>query len=387
MKHSGTCTILGQLNAQLGSSRTVLRVESPILFEGAVLSVARTGVANYVAELAKGLSRRGIDTALCLATRADESHRDIRDAGVKVLTPNHRIHQAYWALDRLGRAPEYSRLACESRATIFANNRMFPTSKPSIATIHDLVHLRYPDFIDQRWAQRVTKRINYIIKHADAILVDSLAVRDEVLEAFSLTEERVHLVSCAANPLSILPRGNDPLTGPVIAVGTFERRKNLVNLVRAHQLLSSDLRRRHPLHLIGGSGFGAEEVFAAAQGDPHITLRQGVDQAELARTYASAALFVQASVYEGFGIPPLEAALAGVPVVCASTAVLREVTGDAAIAYFDPRSPSHIAECLENVLDHDHADRAAALRTSAARYTWEKSVEQLREVLVQLGVA
>lgn len=173
----------------------------------------------------------------------------------------------------------------------------------------------------------------------------------------------------------------------LLYVGTMEHRKNLVRLVAAFALLRERRRIPHRLVLAGKPGYGWKEVRAAierAEISDCVETPGYVSSAELARLYGSAEIFVFPSVYEGFGLPVLEAMARGTPVACSNAASLPEVAGDAA-AYFDPLSVEEIAAAIEGVIDSP--GRQAELRQQgmrqAARFTWQACAQKHVEVYRQ----
>jgi glycosyltransferase involved in cell wall biosynthesis len=139
----------------------------------------------------------------------------------------------------------------------------------------------------------------------------------------------------------------------------------------------------------GGRGWLYEDIFAEAErhGD-RVRILGFVDEADLPALYRNAALFAFPSLYEGFGLPVLEAMACGTPVVCSNVSSLPEVAGDAALLV-DPHDTASIAEAMARVLqDVDlQRDMVARGRSQAARFTWEKSACQLLETLDGLANA
>jgi glycosyltransferase involved in cell wall biosynthesis len=161
-------------------------------------------------------------------------------------------------------------------------------------------------------------------------------------------------------------------------VGTIEPRKNYVRLVEGYSvLLGRGIRRR--LVIAGGPGWMYEPVFERIRAlglQRSVTLLRPSDE-HLAALYAAADAFVYPSLYEGFGIPALEALSAGVPSAVSNTSALPEVVGDAALL-FDPRSPEAIADAMERLL----TDRTLRERlkeegpAQASRFSWARAADE-----------
>jgi glycosyltransferase involved in cell wall biosynthesis len=202
--------------------------------------------------------------------------------------------------------------------------------------------------------------------------------------ATGVPEHRIHVVP----PGVTLPEAPDDtraLLEPirvarpyVLFVGTLEPRKNLVRLVRAYRRLAAD-GLPHALVLAGPFGWKGDQLRRelGAPGAGRIVLTGKVSAVVLDALYREAAAFVYSSLYEGFGMPVLEAMGRGVPVVTSTASSLPEAAGDAAIMV-DPRSVEDLAEAIARVLtDEAEARRlAAAGRARAAGFTWERTARE-----------
>jgi glycosyltransferase involved in cell wall biosynthesis len=256
---------------------------------------------------------------------------------------------------------------------------------PVVATIHDLSWLRYPEThpADRvRWLERGLPRV---LERAAAILVDSEFVRGEVLTTFRVDAQRVHTahlgVSAAFQPRNAVEtapalRALELVHGEyLLTVGTIEPRKNVGHVLTAYAQLPATLRDRYPLVVAGAKGWRASDLereLRVLAGHGQIRFLGHVPGEDLPPLYAGAAAFVFASLYEGFGLPPLEAMASGVPVLVSNRASLPEVTGDAGVT-FDPQRPDDTAAKIEAMLD-DPIARAKFARLGigrAAGFTWD----------------
>ncbi len=197
---------------------------------------------------------------------------------------------------------------------------------PVVVTVHDLALLRYPEAFRQ-W-HRTTGRLalRSAVRAADAIVAVSEFTRDELVDLLGVSEDRIRIVRNGVEPLFSAdgPRAEGDY---VLAVGTLEPRKNLARVVAAARLAGVDLR------VVGAAGWGEVDV-------PGWVGR--VPDEELARLYRGARCVVYASLYEGFGLPVLEAMASGTPVVTSRGGATEEVAGGAAVLV-DPRDPQAIA--------------------------------------------
>ena len=237
------------------------------------------------------------------------------------------------------------------------------TPTPTVVTLHDVQHRDLPDFFGP--ARRSFRRIAYdrATKAAAAVVVTSEFVRDRAIDQLALDPTRVHVIPHAINHTLFRP-GDEEREAFLLYPARAWPHKNHARLFEAIAIL----RRHDPKLRLILTGGGLERLGQLPDG----VERWGIVPAtELASLYRRAACLVFPSLYEGFGLPPLEAMACGCPVAAANVAAIPEVCGDAAVL-FDPNDPESIADA---VLQADA--RADELReTGLARvqnYTWEAS--------------
>jgi glycosyltransferase involved in cell wall biosynthesis len=265
-----------------------------------------------------------------------------------------------------------------------------------VVTVHDLAFERFPELFPRKWRWLYRVGLRAAVKRADAILVPSESVRDDLIGRSNVGAERVHVTPLGATRPSgsadvdqnhreeLADYGISPPY--ILAVGTIEPRKNLVRLVQAYRRLVA---RGLPqsLVLIGDDGWGADALRTELEkaGSGRVIRAGGFSAETLAIAYADADVVAYVSLYEGFGLPVLEAMSAGAPVVTSNTSSLPEVAGGAAILV-DPEDIDEIADALARVLtDPVLADdlRRRGLQR-AAGFTWAATARATLDVYRQL---
>ena len=303
------------------------------------------------------------------------------------LAGNRLAVRAYHALS----PPLYGwRLRAESGAIFHSPNYFLPPFPGrSVATIHDLSHVWFPQFHPAARVDYLKRALPDALRRADFLITDAESVRLEVIRHFGWPADRIAAVRLGVDPIfrprpvadlrPVLQRFGLQVDGYTLFVGTIEPRKNLERLLAAYEALPATLRQRWPLVLAGARGWQSEKVHdricqAAAAGWVHYL--DFVAQEDLPFLYAGARLFAYPSLYEGFGLPPLEAMASGVPVVTSNVSSLPEVVGAAAIMV-EPQDVPALTAALQRGLEDD-AWRVSAVERGLARasaFGWARCID------------
>lgn len=363
-----------------------------LAFDAVPLLDTRTGVGRFVDEVVTRLARTdGLQlTAFGWPLGGHDRMREVVPHGVGVarlpfVGPPLR---AAWR-----RAPlPPIELWTGSIDVVHGMNFVVPPARRArqVVTIHDLTMLRYPEMCT-RDTLEFPSLIRRALRRGAWVHTVSSAVRDEVIDAFGADPARVVAIH---NGVTLAAPG-DPGAGHrvaraeryVLALGTIEPRKDLPTLVRAFDLVAdtdADVR----LVLAGPDGWGADALTATIHRARHRSRihRLGfVSDDDRAALLRGAAAFAYPSVYEGFGLPPLEAMSAGVPVVTTRAGGLAEVVEDAALVA-TPGDAEELAEALTKVLsDESLADdlrRRGA--TNIERFSWDRTASELVDLYRQI---
>jgi glycosyltransferase involved in cell wall biosynthesis len=263
---------------------------------------------------------------------------------------------------------------------------------PAVVTVHDLTAILFPEAHTARVRWSILPFLARSLATARRVVAISEATAADLAFHFPETRDKTRVVPNGLDPrfrpgtpemIAATRAGLGAPGGYLLAVGTLEPRKNLGTLLSAWEMLRGAHPETPPLVLAGGAGWETKAFrrrLAALA--PHGLVHLGrVDDDRLLALYQAATVFAYPSLYEGFGLPVLEAMASGVPVVTSDLSSLPEVAGDAALLV-DPRDTRALAHALHRVLDDPAlaADLAARGRERAAGFTWEKTAAGVEEV-------
>ena len=312
------------------------------------LSHPRTGVGNYIRGSLLGLAEAGGNDVVAFAPASSRGKREIEAAlaGVNVarslpLVPAAHALRTAWS--RLGKPPAERFLGILD--VLHFSDWMYPPQRAGLRStmIHDLVPLHHPEWVHPRTRRMHGVKYRHAARTCDVVIVNSRFTRDDVAKTLAVPPERIH-VAYPGVGAEFTPAGERmELEQPyALTVATLEPRKNLATLIEAHRLLDGRL----SLAVAGAAGWGEQPELDVAG----IMQLGYTPPEELPRLYRGATVFVYPSLFEGFGMPVLEAMACGVPVVASSHASLDEACGDAAVRA-DPRDPEAIADAIAAAID------------------------------------
>jgi glycosyltransferase involved in cell wall biosynthesis len=349
-----------------------------IAFDAAPLLNPRTGVGHYAAALLDGLLAADPELEVSLfAVGRQPSPAAIPGNGratLRRLPIPARLVVAAWEVVR---HPAGEVLFGRAGAVHGTNFWVPPLRRPNgVVTVHDLTFLLYPEFCTPQ-VRRYRWIVPQVLKRCAIVLTPSETVAEQVSSELAFPRDRIIVTPEGVRPTSLhrpAAEREHPPRDYLLFTGTQEPRKNLDRLLRAFaQLGDLDL----TLVVAGPPGWGSGNLQARAV---QLGIEQRVEfpgylaDADLAARLAGARAFVFPSLYEGFGLPPLEAMAAGVPVVAARAGSLPEVLGDAPF-WCDPLDVESIAEAIRTAVTDDglRAKAVAAGRIRANGYDWAET--------------
>ena len=310
-----------------------------IAFDGTTLRPRRTGVGYYTEHLLRHLAQEAPDDELVVVSNRPIDTTAPLPARVRIAPVKWRMPRAVW-MQML--APRILRDVQPDVAHF--TNGMLPlvSSAPSVVTIHDMSLTLFPQFHPPRRVMLNRPFVDFAARHADAIITVSESAKRDIVRLYDLSPERVHVVHEAAAPS--FRRVDDPgelervrrvyglADRIVLYVGTIEPRKNLPKLLDAFARRRQTGDLSHQLVCVGPYGWKSRDIESRIErlNITHaVTFTGYVPFADLPALYSLAEIFVFPSVYEGFGLPVIEAMACGTPVITGPTSSLLEIAGGA----------------------------------------------------------
>lgn len=259
----------------------------------------------------------------------------------------------------------------------------------SVVTMHDAIFIRYPELYSPTYRWLFTQKVRFACKAADTIIAISEQTKRDMIEFFHADESKIQVVyqGCSnifrqpvsAEQIAEVKKKYDLPENYLLDVGAIEPRKNLKKLIQAMAAAKIDL----PLVAIGGHSKYADEAAALAQqSGVTLLLRHGVPFADFPAIYKGAEVLCYPSIFEGFGIPILEAMCVGTPVLTSTGSCFAETGGEAAL-YANPLDIEEIGAQLNRILTNNHLrqEMVAKGAVQANRFTDEQVAKNLIHVL------
>lgn len=356
-----------------------------VVIDGRTATPHFPGIGRYVTNLVRSMVQGDPDMSVSIIkdTSGSEPHPGIKSIPCG-LSPFSLRQQ--WAVPRL--------LKRDGAALYHSPYYLMPyrLPTPAVLTCYDVIPLIFPEYFSfrQRIIYKIANRL--AIKTASRIIAISETTRRDAIRFFGVEEDRILSI-----PLGVEDRFS-PCPGPaveairakyrlpdqyVLYVGMNKPHKNLVRLVEAWGAVERKTKPGHTLVIAGywDARYPEARQLAEKMGLSECVHFAGpIDDADLPALYTGAALFVFPSLYEGFGLPVLEAMACGTPVACGAADALAEVAGDAA-TLFDPSDSTAMADCLNSLLSDP--DRLQAFREAgmsrAGMFTWQKTAAATRD--------
>lgn len=367
-----------------------------IAIDAIPLVANKTGVGHYTDALAEWLARTHHDHQYELVSPFDFNFPNGHSPPPnlhKRFTPVQPMFRKWWLVG----LPALLRIS--SFDLFHGTNYCVPvfSTCPTVVTIHDLSLYAQAITHEKKNVERGKRRVPVMARRADMIIAPSEATKREITQYLKIPADRIRVVYEAARekmkPLSIedcepVLRKHGIDQPYLLYTGTIEPRKNLLNLIRAYNELLRTSKHRPMLVLCGGRGWLDEEVFelvAELKLQRMVKFTGYVDDDDLPALYSACEIFVYPSLYEGFGLPPLEAMACGAPVITSNTSSLPEVVGDAGVL-INPNEVAELAAAMINLLNDttQRENRSRAGFERSKHFSWERAAHETQAVYDQV---
>jgi glycosyltransferase involved in cell wall biosynthesis len=350
---------------------------------------SQAGIGQYILHLVNGLAKVDTDSEyVLLQSRKDDTTilEEPNFRRVSLWTPSHH------RLERYSLNVELMRLGLD----VLHSPDFIPPHRPScksVITVHDLAFLLYPHFLTKESA-RYYGHIDQAVRWTDHIIAVSESTKRDTIQHLGVLKDKITVVYEAANPIfgpvdrdeaRREVRNRHGVDGPfVLFVSTIEPRKNVPTLLRAIWHLRESYKADVRLVVAGGKGWLFEDAFAVVEElelDDTVHFVGRVSSEDLLYLYNAAEMLAHPAFYEGFGLPPLEAMVCGLPVIVSNVASLPEVVGDAGLL-IDPHDVDELTVALWRVLSDSglrEEMQEKGLR-QASRFSWERAARETLDI-------
>ncbi|MCG8908424.1 glycosyltransferase family 1 protein [Pseudomonas sp. DP-17] len=366
-----------------------------IAFNAGVLKAPRTGIGQYTAALAQALVERpDLSVEYFLGDRWGMELPNVLPGYSRAVALAKRVPGAY-RIRRWLEQSSFDRGLRQRSIDLYHEPSLWPLEfdGPMVMTLHDLTHVHFPQTQPADRLAEIERHVGRGVERAQCVLTDSEHVAGEIRRHFGLPAERVIVAPLGCAP-RFHPREEQALHATLaaldlvagqylICVGTLEPRKNLELALRAHTLLPRNLRSRLPLVIAGMPGWrhaALDETLASAMREGWVKVLGYQSDEALAKLLAGARALLFPSLYEGFGLPVLEAMASGVPVVLTRTSSLPEVAGEAGV-YVDAQEPQGMCEAIRKLVEDPVLhQRCRELGLERARqFSWQRCAHITRD--------
>jgi alpha-1,3-rhamnosyl/mannosyltransferase len=353
-----------------------------------------TGIGQYTYQLAKGLQKFE-DLELDMFY-ANGWSTEVRDKPIKQIRNIKLLVKKFipktYEISRFIQQSYFNERSFDKVKGIYhePNFLAFNYAGPLVLTVHDLSWIRYPEMHPADRVRNMNKHFQKSMERASMIITDSQAIKIEIMDMFGVADTRIKSIPLGVESLfqpltavetqAVLQQHGLNHQKYILAVGTLEPRKNLSSVLLAYMQLPAEIRKHYPLVLVGMNGWHTSELqkqMAPLVAAGEIRQLGYLERKDLAVVIAGALTLVYPSIYEGFGLPPLEAMTCGVPVIASNVSSLPEVVGDSGLLV-NPHDIDDIAKAMETMITAPDIRAASAQKAlvRSAEFSWDSCVDQ-----------
>jgi glycosyltransferase involved in cell wall biosynthesis len=376
-----------------------------ILVEGSPIFRTRSGVGQYLYRLFNKLMDQDPGNTY--------TYYGLLFVGKHFIPPykhkNARYHlvrffpqKIYNILIRRFQVPPIDLLTGQKPDLVMFTNYVHPPlvyNEKSIVFVYDLSHISYEEMSDTKNAQLLRKKVPHAVNRANAVITISEYSKNDIVREYGVDPQKIHIVHPALYHHEYYPRPELQqkavakkfgIKGKyILFTGTIEPRKNIERLLDAYAALPQTIRDEYTLVLAGGKGWKDQGIRTKLenlqQKGEKIIVTGYVNDADLPPLYSGASLFVFPTLFEGWGMPVVEAMACGTPVVTTNNSSMPEAAGDAAIMV-DAHDVKALTDEIEHVLNDKKLAESMVKKgiKHAAQFSWEQSAKDLKKVIDQV---
>lgn len=371
-----------------------------IIINGHSLKPPLTGIGHYTQCLLQGLQQNPRIRALVCIPKINSDHENLAKKNYLLTQINAFVRSlpgTYATLNKFRNISFRKKVASFAEENFIYHEPSYilrPYSGLKLCTVHDLSHIHYPQYHPRERVKFLWKHLAMSIKNAQHIITGSHFVRREIIDFFNLPANKITTVYHGVANI-FRPRVENDLK-PVLAryqllekkyllcIGTLEPRKNVERLIQAFYRLPSQWRKQYPLVLVGSKGWGSsqlEKLIHQLTQKEQLYYLGYVPEVDLPYLYSGAHAFVYLSLYEGFGLPVLEALASGIPCMTSNVSSIPEVVGEAGLLV-NPWDVDAITAALSRLLSDPvlRADLKRKGPVQAAQFSWQTCVHNTIDV-------
>ena len=357
-----------------------------------------TGIGQYTYQLAKGLEKfEDLELSMFYANGWST---EVRDKPIKQIRNIKLLIKKFipktYEISRMIHQSYFNERSFDKVKGIYhePNFLAFDYAGPLVLTVHDLSWIHYPEMHPADRVRNMNKHFQKSMERASMIITDSQAIKDEIIEMFGVADTRIKSIPLGVESLfrpltleesmPVLQQHGLSYQKYILAVGTLEPRKNLSSALLAYMQLPADIRKHYPLVLVGMKGWhtsSLETQMAPMVAAGEIRQLGYLAREDLAVIIAGALTLVYPSIYEGFGLPPLEAMTCGVPVIASNVSSLPEVVGHSGLLV-NPHDIDDIAKAMQTMINAPDIRAMSAQKAldRSAEFSWDSCVDQTMSI-------
>jgi len=275
----------------------------------------------------------------------------------------------------------------------FSSDWTQPPAKQAklITAVHDLIPWRYPETLPKKIITTHYNRIRWVKKEIGVIITDSQSTKNDLTEIIKIPKRKIYVIYPGIDKKRFYPQSKEKinkikrkygLSSYILAVGTREPRKNFIRIIKVFKKLKNE---NLQLAIAGKYGWGEEIKKLKNSKTQKLKILGYVPNKDLAPLYSGACCFIYPSLYEGFGLPILEAMACGCPVITSNTSSMPEVAGEAAIL-INPRKTIEITQAIDKIINSKKlADKLSKKGIEQAKkFSWEKTAREVLSIMYRV---